>query len=605
MNLALHTIELENFKSFRGKHSFNLERAPGVYYITGINKLAPELGANGVGKSTLWDALLWVLSNKTGRDNRPGNAIVPWGLAKAKTSVTLTFTRHKTKYVLTRSRNPNDLKLNGKTVEQAEVWQTLGMSEEAVRRTLILGQFGTLFLDLKAEQQSQLFNEALNLDLWLKASAAASAKLKTLTKELDELTQERSAISGRKAEVKISLKRERTARDLYEEQRSTQLAKAKRKFKTVEQQVQGLISARSALESHRLGEPKEAMRYLEKETERLRAATTRHNRTLISCKAEAASLASALRAQKSQYQSYKDALDGDRACPECGVPAPKEHLKAKAQALAKAIALTKEQLGKVQAQTITLEQEMVNSEVALAELNESRVQLNSLLSELDRAHQDLEALEKEGNPYKKTVATLKARLAKLETDFADTESKLAEAERVKEICSFWTTSFKEIRLSLIDQVLTELEMAVTNHVERLGLIDWKIKFNTERITLAGDVSTVFNVLLYPPDQDEPVRWENYSGGESQRWQLAVAFGLSEVLLDRAGINPNLEIYDEPTRGLSKEGIEDLLEHLQDRAIELNRAILFCDHHSLERGMFNDVITIVKDEEGSHVKEVKR
>jgi len=88
--------------------------------------------------------------------------------------------------------------------------------------------------------------------------------------------------------------------------------------------------------------------------------------------------------------------------------------------------------------------------------------------------------------------------------------------------------------------------------------------------------------------------------ESQRWMLAVTFGLSEVLLARAGILPNIEMLDEPTQHLSQAGIDDLLDHLKQRAIDAQRAIYFIDHRALDRGAFDGVIQIEKDQAGSRL-----
>jgi DNA repair exonuclease SbcCD ATPase subunit len=200
------------------------------------------------------------------------------------------------------------------------------------------------------------------------------------------------------------------------------------------------------------------------------------------------------------------------------------------------------------------------------------------------------------NVYAEIVRKARARITELRGKEDDIRAKLDEATKYATECKFWNGAFKEIRMGVIDDTLAELEMTVSRHAGMLGLSDWGIRFETERETKRG-VSYGFQVYLYPPDMDEPVKWESYSGGESQRWQLAVAPGLSEVLLARAGVSPNIEIYDEPTRGMSAEGIEDLLEHLRTRALEFGRVLYLCDHHSLHRGAFDGILEVVKEKTG--------
>jgi len=136
-------------------------------------------------------------------------------------------------------------------------------------------------------------------------------------------------------------------------------------------------------------------------------------------------------------------------------------------------------------------------------------------------------------------------------------------------------------------------MASNRHAESLGLDGWEIGFATERETKKGTMSHGFSVFLFPPGQKETVAFEAYSGGETQRLQRAVTFGLAEVLLARSGIETDFEVLDEPTIHLSLEGVDDLLSCLRDRAVDLGRRILIIDHHALDRGAFDGVITVVK------------
>jgi ABC-type transport system involved in cytochrome bd biosynthesis fused ATPase/permease subunit len=80
-----------------------------------------------------------------------------------------------------------------------------------------------------------------------------------------------------------------------------------------------------------------------------------------------------------------------------------------------------------------------------------------------------------------------------------------------------------------------------------------------------------------------------------------SLALAEVLLNHAGIRTNLEILDEPTRNLSVEGIQDLSEYLGNRAKQLDKDIFFVDHHAREGSNFDEVITIVKTKDGSHLE----
>jgi len=466
---------------------------------------------------------------------------------------------------------------------------------------------------LKPEQQSQMFNEALNLDLWLRASVAASHKHKANTRKLDDLNIEQSSLTGRMAEINNSLEAERVARDEFEEQHAGHISRLKKQVAAKGQELASLAqggqgqalagqpySPRAA--PGQAGPSRAGGQGLAGQLAALQATARATAKALGRARGQAGALAGAYRTAKTQRGIYLIALEGNKTCPACGQPAPKGHLSKQIAALDATLASTKRELNEVEANIARLEIEADRWETAIAGLHETQVKINKATVELDSLERTLETAESASNPHKAVIKALKLRLETLGTTLAANKDQLLTVENVLGVCTYWADSFKEIRLSLIDKVLSELEMAVTHHAENLGLLDWRIEFQTERVAQSGNVSTVFTVLLYPPDREEPIKWESYSGGESQRLQLATTFALSEVLLTRAGITPSVEIFDEPTKGLSPEGVEDLLEHLRERAKDLERSILFCDHHSLERGAFDGIITVIKDDKGSHIKE---
>lgn len=242
--LSFEHLTLVNFKGFNGEHTFELSRAPGLYYVTGKNLLFPELGANGVGKSTIWDALFWVLFNKTIRDARPANAIVPWDDEKAKCSISLTFKRGM-EYKLTRTRKPNSLQLerrgNARELDQSEIEQLIGMSEETFRRTVVLGQFGSLFLDLGPEQQARMFSDALDLNVWLRAADCATQKRKASGYEAADLISSIAKLGGKLEESKTQLASEKEADENFEKRKSQQIRGIEQKRSEYNREVRKIL----------------------------------------------------------------------------------------------------------------------------------------------------------------------------------------------------------------------------------------------------------------------------------------------------------------------------------------------------------------------------
>lgn len=599
--VQLQSMEITNFKSFYGTHIFKLDRGPGLFYMTGKNKVAPQLGANGCGKTGIWDALTWAITGKTGRDSRPAGAVVPWELDKGTCSIALKFKRNHQVQILERTRRPNNLtlstpKLNQiRTITQEEVENILGISEEMFRRTVVLGQFGSLFLDLAPEQQARMFNDALNLDVWLRASQQASEKKKAYSESFDKLKLSLSKLEGNRETLLGLLRENKQASKTWDEQHAETLSTLTAKLNELKVKANTGAPGQGKASGGGKGS-------LEAQIEASKARQRALNRQFTEAAAQARSLGLQQIQTEKRISQYDEALAGEQRCPECGQETPKAHLKdKKREAIEELDTLKKDEDGAFKERK-QIEEQYNNELKTMQALEDVLHEEHMRQSEILAAKNVVTRHEQQTNPHDENIVSIRKKLAESKGAEEEANEKLVKLEKALEICSYWTDSFKEIRISLIDQILGELEMATTRHAERLGLEGWRVEFKTERVSQAGTVSTAFTILLYPPDLKEPVKFESYSGGESQRWQLAVAFGLSEVILERAGVSPNIEVYDEPTRGLSPEGVSELLEHLSTRAYELGRTIYVVEHHSLERGMFKDTIVVEMTEQGSNIKE---
>lgn len=609
--LQFKTIKIANFKTFTGEHEFKLERTPGLYYITGANKLAPELGANGVGKSTIWDALTWVLWGRTGKDNRPADAIVPWH-GKGAPSVELHFTRNGEEVHILRQRKPNRLMATSRRglsspepmdITQDDVPGLLGMTEEMFRRTLVLHQSAMLFLDLKPEAQAQMFTEALDLDVWLRAVEVANTTAKTATRTAEQAAGDQQANERALATVATDIADFTAQAETFATDQASRIGKGERGIASLEKDL-------AAAEKDQPTKPA-----LPDDT-KLRALGDALQTAKQNVRDDEYDLKDIVKGREADQAKLTGLSKAKPKCESCGQALPStkaETLVAELQASirgyvkpenkAKAT-LEESQQALVDAQAAydtertAYDAAKANYQPLFTKYETAIKKVSAIKGELKVWRDNLVKVQGEANTALDQVARLKTRRASLRTEGTTLkelhETSLAEAESAK----FWVDGFREIRLSIIDQTLLELEMATSRHAAMLGLNDWGIKFDTERETKAGAVSYGFSVLLYPPDKKEPVKWESYSGGESQRWQLAVAFALSEVLLARAGMMPNMEVLDEPTKGLSPVGVSDLLEHLRDRAQELGRAIYFVDHHSLDKGAFDGTLLVTKNKKGS-------
>jgi DNA repair exonuclease SbcCD ATPase subunit len=165
---------------------------------------------------------------------------------------------------------------------------------------------------------------------------------------------------------------------------------------------------------------------------------------------------------------------------------------------------------------------------------------------------------------------------------------------------YWVTGFKRVRLFIVEETLRQLELEINNSLASLGLLDWHIELDVERENKSGGITKGFTVLVHAPGAPGPVKFESYSGGETQRLRLAGDLGMANLIMERAGLHNTIEFFDEPSQHLSQEGVLDLAETLQQRATDLGRRLFIIEHQLLDYP-YAGVITVTKDANGSWVE----
>jgi DNA repair exonuclease SbcCD ATPase subunit len=180
----------------------------------------------------------------------------------------------------------------------------------------------------------------------------------------------------------------------------------------------------------------------------------------------------------------------------------------------------------------------------------------------------------------------------------DATETIDKTSRAIERTKYWVKGFPLVKLYLLQDVLEELQEVTQNILPDVGLDGWMVEYDIERETKTGSVATGLNVRILKPGTSKAVKWESWSGGENQRLLIAGALALSEVLLRHAGIECDMIVLDEPTRHMSKEGVNNLVDHLV--SMGRDRQVFYCDHMAIESSRFAHVITITKDAKGSRI-----
>jgi len=228
--------------------------------------------------------------------------------------------------------------------------------------------------------------------------------------------------------------------------------------------------------------------------------------------------------------------------------------------------------------------------------------ISSLEIDINSIKKEINKISSSVNPYEDLLEKAVDELEKLQKTIENEEAKLIEIQQKISALEFWIKGFKDIRFVIIEDILANLEIQVNNYIKELGLSGWSITFDVEKDTKSGTITKGFHVFIKSPNNDAEVPWEAWSGGENQRLKLAGTLGISDLIMQSNGLGCNIMVLDEPTKHLSKKGIQNLLKLLYEYSQDYKKQIWIIDHHSLDFGNVEKVYTIVKDEEGSRIVE---
>lgn len=607
--MIIKRLRLDNFKSYETLDLELADRSAGVYFVEGRNECAPELGGNAVGKSSMWDGLVWVLYGKSIRGLQ-GGELLRWDSDKKGYSGQVDMVLHGDEISVKRTWNPNALQWSyagsaWEAVNQVDIVKTLRLTYQAFLHAVILGQFSTMFLEIPAPDKEALFSAALDLDSWLEMSADAAEAAKKERGKLDSFRRELESVKGNISGVDLDGLLESSSK--WEEENVRVLDASTERAAKLTESVQGAdkrLSTALGRES-RVKREEGAEEGLESdlkaEREELRHHSDKYSRW-----------ATTLRILGEDESQLVKAAEDYGKCYLCGNEITEDHLR---KELRKIEAEKKEALENYEQERKDKREIKINIMEMERGLKENRISREAKHSKLNReireAQEDLHRLKMElkdveahcqrlsiDNPYTAMISKAKDKQEGLQSQ-RSVLRQLVRSHRSKEEASrYWVNGFKAIRLRLISNSLAFLEIEVANSLRALGLEGWSIRFGIDKKTKKGTLKRGFSVFVKSPGTDNEVRWESWSGGETQRMVLAGQLGFSNLIQGLTGADCNIEVYDEPTNHLSPAGIDSLLLRLQERAEASNKVIFLLDHRSLEFGGFAGRLVVSIDGQGN-------
>lgn len=251
--------------------------------------------------------------------------------------------------------------------------------------------------------------------------------------------------------------------------------------------------------------------------------------------------------------------------------------------------------------------ELADSKAALeAELGDKRnwdAMLSGVESTIAEAQRAIDAARAQILEQQQQRGGLQERLRTAEAAAAEVEeltASLRQAEKRLKLLKILAQAFGKagIPALLIDQAVPDLEAVANDVLSVLSDGRMSLALETQRETKGKTLVETLDIIV--SDEHGPRAYENFSGGEAMRVDLAQRIGLSMLLASRAGAQIEMLVCDETAAPLDAQGRVLFAESVQ-KAADRFATILVVSHVEELKDLFPYCFDVTKDAEGSHVE----
>jgi len=591
--MQIRAIKAKNFKSFIDLE-LEFPDGNGLFLITGHNEENPRMGANAIGKSSLFSAIVWCLFGMDAKETK-ASKLLNYNSSEKKYEVTLTTD----KFIIYRTwgHKPDKLMIDNEAVDQETLIDRIGLTFEQFLQTMYFRQQGQFFIDLRPSEKLSFLSDVLNLNEWTVFGEWCKNKASNLSVAVAKNDGVVTSVKEKITSLQDQIKQAEDKIASWEEERTKEIGE----YEAEKAKLEGNVKPVSDLSE--LNEIREST---------IKTINEHDGWLLKARKTEQGAIdqRTGFKAQLMLVNGQITKLEGKvgKECPECLQEVSEEHIVRVTEGLQE----KRERLVQdIKNQDVVIDGARENVEGIEAGLKNCRTTLESIadkIAEAKRESDKQESLKKMIEQVDSMINTLRAKVnpftEQLEKDKDSIEtltkdlSSLVEAEGkiTNELAeyTFWQKYFPLVRLSILEKATKHLELCFAQAFSKFGLASWEVTVSTERELKNESIKKELNVQFFRNGKE--VDYSSLSGGEAQRIRWATAEGFSDLILSKCvHEGAGFELLDEPTLALSLEGTEDLLARLKERS--KSRQIYIAEHRIKELETFDKVFEICKTKDG--------
>lgn len=567
-------IKITNFLSV-GKRPVAVDFKPGLNIITGRN-LDKADRANGVGKSTVADAIHFALYGSTIRDLKKENIVnnlYPEDVCEVELEFTVDTNNIKTEYKIVRTLNPTKcfLYIDGEDKTRSGVPQTteyiidiIDTSPEVFQNSVVMTINNTIpFMAQKKIEKRKFIEGILGLEVFSNMLSIARFDFNEAKRCLD--IEHTKADESDRA-LQDCLKQ----RDTYEESKQKRKEVLLTRQRNNEQEIALINEKISKLESV----DTVAKKKIEDDIKTLNEAEKGYDKKLAAINKLITEAETHIKLNNDRIKKLKKV---DSKCPHCGKDLAEavniQYEKDKADCQAEILKYTdvintekpllvdaQKGLEKIEKAITSIQKKLNDFNVRKKEVENVNSRLNQLTVWQSQLVVDLDTLNIDDKAFNESIKNVETRIAEIKNKINELQTKIDIIESAKFI-----TSEEGVKSFIVKKILEVLNLRLAFYLKKLES-NSAVKFNEffeETITNERGVECSYF---------------NFSGAERKAIDLAMIFTFQDIRRAQANVWLNLSVFDELLdSSLDEKGIELVLDIIRDRVEKYQEAVYIISH----------------------------
>lgn len=585
--VTFKSLKIKNFLSI-GEDEVVVNFKKGVHIITGINK-DKEDRRNGVGKSTIADALYFAIFGNTVREIKKeyiANNLTN-GVCQVELSFNLNSSIGNDDYVVIRTLNPSRLNVfkNGVDKTRDSIANTteyinllLSSSPEIFQNCVVMTTNNTLPFMAKGKVEKRKFIEQIfNLQIF-------SLMLSNLKEDINNVTKSFEIEKTKQNEIIKTIEAYETQKQSQVKEKQDKINSISKKIKNNENDIENIQSELKQLEQIDTSSKQKEIENCNKAYEKIDEMI----KQLITQIAELSNEAKTRTSQMNKIGTDKD------ICPTCLRPLDaqdrllieqeKTKLCKDIEDITKKNNILNEQLNKFKESNSKVKNRLGEVNDELYELKvklQNKPLLNKRVLELQDINKQLSDnindINENADSFNDIIIKAKERLDSVKTELDNLKKGINLLDTVK-----FVVSEEGVKSYIVKKILQNFNSKLTYYLKKLdsnSICIFNEYFEEEILNEKGKIC-VYN---------------NFSGAERKAIDLACLFSFIDMRKAQGNVHYNIGIYDELfDSSLDEKGVDIVLDILKDRSEKYNECIFIISHRKESiKSATGDVIFLEK------------